>query len=236
MEDAEKLAKLMVKIGHYFGKDTKAEITSMAEPLGNSIGNILEVKEAIATLRGQGPEDFVELCLTSGTTMLLQAKVYQDRKAARRALEKVLTNGKALKVFTNFVKAQGGDTSYVDDVSKFPTALYTVPIRSVKTGYVKAINTFDLGLAAVELGAGRETKDDVIDPTAGIILHKKIGDEVVKNDVIMTLYTERPGMEQLAGRLLNDFDFEENPSEPPRVVEEVISIGPGGDDFIIREE
>ncbi len=235
-EDAEKLAKLMVKIGHYFGKDTKAEITSMAEPLGNSIGNILEVKEAIATLRGQGPEDFVELCLTSGTTMLLQAKVYQDRKAARRALEKVLTNGKALKVFTNFVKAQGGDTSYVDDVSKFPTALYTVPIRSVKTGYVKAINTFDLGLAAVELGAGRETKDDVIDPTAGIIIHKKIGDEVVKNDVIMTLYTERPGMEQLAGRLLNDFDFEENPSEPPRVVEEVISIGPGGDDFIIREE
>ncbi len=235
-EDAEKLAKLMVKIGHYFGKDTKAEITSMAEPLGNSIGNILEVKEAIATLRGQGPEDFVELCLTSGTTMLLQAKVYQDRKAARRALEKVLTNGKALKVFTNFVKAQGGDTSYVDDVSKFPTALYTVPIRSVKTGYVKAINTFDLGLAAVELGAGRETKDDVIDPTAGIIIHKKIGDEVVKNDVIMTLYTERPGMEQLAGRLLNDFDFDENPSEPPRVVEEVISIGPGGDDFIIREE
>ena len=235
-EEAEALAKTMVKIGNYFEKDTKAEITSMAEPLGNAIGNILEVQEAIQTLRGEGPKDFVDLCLSSGTTMLLQAHVYQDRKAARRALEKVLTNGKALKVFTNFVKSQGGDTTYIDDPSKFPKAMYEVPIRSVKSGYVKAINTYDLGLASVELGAGRETKDDVIDPTAGIIIHKKIGDEVVKNDVLLTLYSERPGMDKLAGRLINDFDFDDNPCTPPKVVEEVISIGTNGDDFLIREE
>ncbi len=234
--DAEELAKTMVRIGEYFGKDTKAEITSMAEPLGNSIGNILEVQEAIATLRGNGPKDFVDLCLTSGTTMLLQAKVYQDRKAARRALEKSLNNGKALKVFTNFVKAQGGDTSYIDDPSKFPTALYQVDVKSVKSGYIKAINTFDLGMVSVELGAGRETKDDVIDPTAGIIIHKKIGDEVVKNDTILTLYSERPNMEQFVGRLLNDFDIDAEPTVAPKGGEEVISLVPDGTDFMIREE
>ncbi len=234
--DAEELAKTMVRIGEYFGKDTKAEITSMAEPLGNSIGNIREGQEAIDTLWGDGPQEFGDVCLTSGTPMLLQAKVYQDRKAARRALEKSLNNGKALKVFTNFVKAQGGDISYIDDPSKFPTALYQVDVKSVKSGYIKAINTFDLGMVSVELGAGRETKDDVIDPTAGIIIHKKIGDEVVKNDTILTLYSERPNMEKFVGRLLNDFDFDEEPTAAPKTVEEVISLVPDGTDFMIREE
>ncbi len=233
-EKAEALAKEMVRIGEHFGKDTRAEITSMEQPLGFAIGNILEVEEAIDTLHGKGPKDFVDLILHSGTTMLLQSKLYDNAEKAKKALLANLENGKAYQVFKDFVKAQGGDVSYLDDPTKFPKALYSFPIKSLKSGYVKAIDALDLGLISMELGAGREKKEDVIDPTAGIVLAKKVGDVVSKGDLLMTLYTERANMRDLVSRALGDYEFSDTETTSLPVVEECIRME--GDDFIIEKD
>lgn len=234
-EEAEILAKLMVEIGNHFGKNVQAEITSMNQPLGLAIGNILEVKEAIATLHGKGPKDFVDLCLSSGATMLLQAGIYNERDKAISALRQTLEDESAYKTFRAFVKAQNGDISYIDDPSKFPMSMYSIPVRSVKSGYISKIDTMSLGVASMRLGAGRETLDDVIDPAAGIILSKKLGDKVAKGEVIMTLYTEKPGMESLVSSILNNFDFSDEPVEIPSPVEERISLNATGT-FVIEKE
>ncbi len=234
-EEAETLAKLMVEIGNHFGKNVQAEITSMNQPLGLAIGNILEVKEAIDTLHNRGPKDFVELCLSSGATMLLQAGIYNERDKAVAALKQTLEDDSAYKIFRSFVKAQNGDISYIDDPSKFPISMYSIPVRSVKSGYISKIDTMALGVSSMTLGAGRETLDDVIDPAAGIILSKKLGDKVAKGDVILTLYTEKPGMESLVSSILNNFDFSDDPIEVPSPVEERISLNSTGT-FVIEKE
>lgn len=235
-EDAETLAKLMVEIGAHFGRDVRAEITSMNQPLGLAIGNILEVKEAIDTLHGNGPRDFTELCYSSGTTMLLQAGLYKSDKAARSALETSVSSGKAFAVFKNFVKAQGGDVSYIDDPSKFPIARYMLDVRSLKSGYISEINTMELGLTSMRIGAGRETKDDVIDPAAGILLRKKLGDRVSKGDILLTLYSERPELQNFADQVLNYFDLSSDPVEVPSVVEEEISLSRETGEFVVSKE
>lgn len=235
-EDAEELAKLMVEIGVHFNRDVRAEITSMNQPLGLAIGNSLEVKEAVMTLQGKGPKDFTDLCLSSGATMLLQAKVFNNREKAIAALKEVINNGKALEVFKAFVKAQGGDTDYIDDLSKFPTAMYSIPVHSLKSGYIKSINTMELGLTSMKLGAGRETKDDFIDMAAGIVLNKKLGDKVSKGDLLLTMYTERPEMNALVPSVLNYFDFSDEPVKVPSIVEELISYNKEKGEFVIEKE
>lgn len=235
-EKAIELAKLMVEIGVYFNKDVRAEITSMNQPLGFAIGNSLEVKEAVKTLKGQGPEDFTELCLYSGSTMLLQAKLAKTREEARTKLMENIQNGKAFEVFCHFVSAQGGDVSYIDNLNKFPQALYVHQVKATKSGYVSKINTMDLGLVSMELGAGREKKDDIIDMTAGIVLSKKLGDKVTKGDVILTIYTEHPNVSQLLARALNDYELSDVPTLPPKVIEASISYDKKKQDFIISED
>lgn len=235
-EDAEELAKLMVEIGVHFKKDVRAEITSMNQPLGLAIGNSLEVKEAVNTLHGKGPKDFTDLCLSSGATMLLQANIFTNRDKAVEALREVIDNEKAYHVFRNFVNAQGGDVAYIDDLSKFPTALYEIPVHSVKSGYVKSINTMELGLTSMHLGAGREKKDDVIDMAAGIVLNKKLGDKVSKGDVLLTMYTERPYMDSIVPSVLNYFDFSDEEVPVPPVVEELISYDKNTNEFMIEKE
>lgn len=235
-EDAEELAKMMVEIGVYFNRDVRAEITSMNQPLGLAIGNSLEVKEAVMTLHGKGPADFTELCLSSGATMLLQAKVFDDREKAIEALKEVISNEKAYKVFKSFVKAQGGDTDFIDDLSKFPTAMYQIPVHSLKSGYIKSINTMELGLTSMKLGAGRETKDDVIDMAAGIVLNKKLGDKVAKGDLLLTMYSERPEMNSLVPSVMNFFDYSDEPVLVPPIVEELISYDKEKGDFVIEKE
>ena len=227
-EDAINLAKLMVEIGQHFNRNVQAEITSMNQPLGNAIGNILEVKEAVETLSGRGPKDFVELCLNSGATMLIQSGLYQDRQQAINDLKETINSGKALRVFRNFVKAQGGDTSYIEDLNKFPIAMYSIPVRSVKSGYISKIETMELGLLSMKLGAGREALDDFIDPAAGIILNKKLGDRVSKGDILLTMYTEKPGMQSLMTSALNAFDFSENEVDVSPIVEGRVSADPTG--------
>lgn len=191
VEQAKKLATTMVEIGKYFSKDTKAEITSMENPLGRAIGNSIEVKEAIATLNGHGPSDLVEICLSSGSTMLVQAKLASSINQARAMLEENIKNGKAFEIFRQFVIAQKGDVSYVDDPSKFEKTKYVYQIKAKEDGYVKHINALTLGKSAMKLGAGRATKEDSIDYAAGIYIDKKPGEYASKGETICTLYTNK---------------------------------------------
>lgn len=228
-EDAETLAKLMVDIGNQFGRSVQAEITSMDQPLGMTIGNILEVKEAIDTLQGRGNKDFVDLCLSSAATLCIQAGLFVNRNKAIEAASENLNNGKAFKIFRSFVKAQGGDVSYIDDISKFPVAKYQVVVKSVKSGFISKIDTMSLGITSMRLGAGRENLDDIIDHTAGIVLHKKIGDKVAKGDPLLTLYSEKPDIQNYVDAVLNDFYFVDTPVETIQTIEENIRLNSEGE-------
>ena len=187
-KDAKKLAEIMINIGRHLGKDVRAEVTDMDQPLGYAVGNNLEIKEVIETLHNRGPKDLTKLCLDSGSIMLVQAKLFRDKKEARKALLKNLKNGKAFEKFVEFVKAQKGDASYILDPSKFEVTKNIIPIYSNKEGVIKRIDALTIGKSSMKLGGGRERIEDTIDMSAGIILNKKIGDFVKYNELLATLY------------------------------------------------
>lgn len=206
-KDAKKLAEIMINIGRHLGKDVRAEVTDMDQPLGYAVGNNLEIKEVIETLHNRGPKDLTKLCLDSGSIMLVQAKLFQDKKEAREALLKNLKNGKAFEKFVEFVKAQKGDTSYILDPSKFEVAKNIIPIYSNKEGVIKRIDALTIGKSSMKLGGGRERIEDTIDMSAGIILNKKIGDFVKNNELLATLYTNKEDFEEIKLDVLNAFIF-----------------------------
>ena len=177
-EDAIALAKEMVDIGNMAGRRTIAVISDMDQPLGRAVGNALEVKEAIATLNGQGPEDFVELCLTLGSQMLVAGGKTQDGEQAREMLQKAVSDGTALKKLAEFVEAQGGDSAAVYDPGLLPGAGIVKPVLSPKDGYVQRIACDEIGICSLMLGGGRETKESKIDLSVGLVLEKKVGDFV----------------------------------------------------------
>jgi pyrimidine-nucleoside phosphorylase len=183
-EEAFELAKEMVEIGNNVGRKTVAIISDMDQPLGFAIGNILEVIEAIDTLKGRGPKDLLELCLTLGSNMVVLAGKATDKEEARKLLEGTITSGSAIKKLKEFISAQGGDSTLIDDVNKFTKAKYVLAVIADCEGVVKKINAQKIGLIAMELGAGRATKESSIDLTVGIVLSKKRGDIVKKGDVI----------------------------------------------------
>ncbi|MDP4144819.1 MAG: pyrimidine-nucleoside phosphorylase [Bacillota bacterium] len=188
LESARLLAKEMVSIGHKVGRRTIAVISDMDQPLGFAVGNIVEVKEAIDTLNNRGPKDLLELCVTLGSNMLLLAQKASSMKEARQKLMDTITSGSALNKLKEFIEAQGGDSSYIDDMDKFPKAKYIIPVTCFEEGYISKINAQNIGLIAMELGAGRATKESSIDLTAGIVLHKKRGDKVSKGDIIAYIH------------------------------------------------
>ena len=187
-EDAKALAREMVDIGKNVGRKTIGVISDMDQPLGYAIGNAIEVIEAIDLLKGNGPKDLFELTLTLGSNMLILAGRVKDEEEGRKLLKENIENGKALEKLKEFVEAQGGDSSYVDDVSKFPQAKYIIEVKSNKSGYINKINAERLGLIAMELGAGRATKESIIDLAVGIKILKKRGDKVEKEDVLGYIY------------------------------------------------
>jgi len=187
-DDAFELAREMVEIGTNVGRKTIGVITDMDQPLGYAVGNSLEVKEAIDTLRGKGPKDLTELCLTLGSHMLVLGEKAKNVEEAREILKDIIKSGKGIQKLKDLVIAQGGDPAYVDDLSMFPVPAIVEPVISKCAGYVKAIKADDIGMAALNLGAGRETKESVIDLSVGIVLHKKIGDFVKMGEVIATIY------------------------------------------------
>ncbi|MCL4130733.1 UNVERIFIED_CONTAM: hypothetical protein GTU68_054681 [Idotea baltica] len=189
LKDAEELAKILVNIGKKSNKNTIAVLTDMDQPLGNAVGNILEVKEAIDTLNNKGPKDFTELCIELGARMLLLAQKASDINEAKNILSDLLINGEALNIFKKWIKNQGGNLAQIDNPSLFPVAKNELNIYAPKSGYLYKLNALDIGNAASILGAGRITKESDIDLTAGILLHKKIGNKVSANEVIATLYS-----------------------------------------------
>ncbi|KMY48484.1 pyrimidine-nucleoside phosphorylase [Peribacillus loiseleuriae] len=207
VESAKELAHAMVEIGKNVGRDTMAVISDMDQPLGFAIGNVLEVKEAIDTLRGEGPKDLKELCLTLGSKMVVLAKHAETVEEAREMLEEVIANGKALEKFKEFVIAQGGDASVIDDPFKLARAQYEIPVLAKEDGYVAEIEADSIGTAAMILGAGRATKDSVVDLAVGLMLHKKIGDEVKKGDTIVTIYSNRENVDDVIERIYESYRF-----------------------------
>ena len=205
VERANELANCMVKIGKSFNKDVRAEITDMNQPLGKAIGNILEIKECIETLQGRGPPDLNEICLSSGALLLEQSKIFKNREEARKALEENLKNGKAYNKFREFVIAQNGDVEYCDHPEKFDVAKYLIPIKSKSSGYIKSIKALEIGTASMKLGGGREKLGDIIDMTAGIMLNKKVGDKIEKDELLCTLHTNKENVDNIIKMVENAF-------------------------------
>ena len=206
-EDAVQLAKAMVEIGNNVGRRTMAIISSMEEPLGYAIGNANEVREAIDTLKGEGPEDLKELSLTLASQMAVLGGKVQTTEEARELLEKVIADGSALEKFKVFVNNQGGNGSLVDQPEKLPTAKYNIDVLATASGYVDSIDAEQVGVAASILGAGRQTKEDEIDLAVGIILHKKVGDAVKEGDVLATLEANTEAVEDVVKKVQNSYHY-----------------------------
>ena len=188
---ARKLAKTMIKIGQQMDRQTVAVISRMDQPLGRAVGNSLEVIEAIETLKGNGPKDLVDLYLELGVQMLILSGKYTKKTTARKVLNENLKSGAALKMFGKLIKAQGGSPAGIKDYQQFPGAKYSMEVKASKSGWVSELTARTIGLASMQLGAGRQTKSDPIDLGAGIYLHKKIGEKVKAGDVLATLYTNK---------------------------------------------
>lgn len=187
-EDAGALAKEMVKIGNSAGRKTIAVISDMDQPLGFAVGNALEVKEAIDTLNGRGPEDFLELCLTLGSQMLMAGGKAENPDAARRMLEQVISDGSALKKLAEFVEAQGGDSSVVYHPEQLPAASIQKNVVSPADGYVSRIVCDEVGICSLILGGGRETKESEIDLSVGLVLCRKVGDAVKNGETLAVIH------------------------------------------------
>ncbi|WP_088010761.1 pyrimidine-nucleoside phosphorylase [Gottfriedia acidiceleris] len=222
IDDARDLAKAMVKIGNNVGRQTVAVISDMSQPLGFAIGNALEVKEAIDTLKGEGPKDLEELCLVLGSQMVVLAKKAETLEEARAKLLENMKNGKALEVFKAFLEAQGGDGSVVNDPSKLPQAKYVKEVVAEKDGYVSQIVADAVGTAAMKLGAGRATKESVIDLAVGLMLNKKVGEAVKKGDSLVTVYSSTEDISEVEKDLLENIKISSEKVEEPTLVYDLI--------------
>lgn len=221
-EDAEQLAQAMVKIGNNVGRNTMAIISDMSQPLGFAIGNALEVQEAIETLRGEGPEDLTELVLTLGSQMVVLAGKADTLDDARAKLQQVIDNGKALEKFKVFLANQGGDTSVVDDVTQLPQAKFKIEVPAKTSGVVSKIVADEIGVASMLLGAGRATKEDVIDLAVGLMLRKKVGDKVEAGESLVTIYANRDNVDDVMNKIYDNIEISEH-AEAPVLIHKVIT-------------
>ena len=218
LDDARVLAKAMVDIGDSLGRDTRAILTDMEQPLGLAVGNNLEVKEAIATLKGNGPKDLVELVTEAGAIMLEQAHIAPNIDEGKKMISACISNGAGFKKLLDLFSAQGGDVSYLQNPAKFPLASHIVPIYASRSGYVKSIDSLSIGLSSMRLGGGRATLDDVIDYSAGIVLSKKKGDRVEKGDLLATCHTNKSGCEEVFSAVHDSYSLSEDKPLPTPMV------------------
>ncbi|WP_201003617.1 pyrimidine-nucleoside phosphorylase [Paenibacillus glycanilyticus] len=228
VDDSEKLAQAMVDIGTEVGRQTAAVISDMDQPLGFAIGNALEVREAIETLQGNGPADLTELCLTLGAHMVVLGGKASTVAEAKGLLQSQLDKGEALAKFKQFVAAQGGDASVVDDVNRLPQAAELVEVKVASAGYIAAIDAEELGIAAMLLGAGRATKDASIDYSVGITIRKKVGDSVSEGDTLAVLHTraQDSAVEEVLNKVREAYAVAaEKPEERPLLLSVVTAEG-----------
>lgn len=223
LEDARALAAEMVNIGKMAGKDVTAVISDMDQPLGCAVGNALEVKEAIDTLRGCGPEDLRELVLVLGSLMTVKAGCAGDVREARGMLEASLGDGRAFETFCRFIRAQGGDVSQAEHPEKLPAAPFQMEVPARENGYVGDIRTEEVGGVCLMLGGGRVTKESRIDLSAGIVLKRKKGDAVRKGEPLAVLHaSDRAQMEAAAERLSRAFLITGEKPEREPLIKEII--------------
>lgn len=204
-EDAVELARAMVSIGNNVGRNTMAIISSMSEPLGYAIGNALEVKEAIDTLKGEGPEDLTALCLELGAQMAVLGGAAASLDEAKDKLRAAIDNGEALEKFRVFLKNQGGDASVVDDPSKLPQAEYQFEVKAEESGFVEEIAAEEIGIASAMLGAGRQTKEDEIDLAVGLVLKKKVGDRVEQGDTLAVIHSNSEDIREVEQKIIDNY-------------------------------
>jgi pyrimidine-nucleoside phosphorylase len=194
LSDARELAELMVQISGLAGREVVALLSDMNQPLGNTVGNALEVIEAIDTLEGNGPGDFREHCLRVAAHMLVLGKRAGDTDEGRQLAESAISEGRAIEKFRTLVEAQGGDVAYVDDPEKFPKARHIEVIKSPESGYLEQIQARIIGEAAVALGAGRAKKGDPVDHAVGFVVHHKVGDEIEKGQPLFTVHANNESL------------------------------------------
>lgn len=221
-EDAKELAHAMVRIGNNVGRQTMAVISDMSQPLGFAIGNALEVKEAIDTLKGEGPEDLTELVLVLGSQMVVLAKKANTLEEAREMLIEVMKNGKATEKFKEFLSNQGGDSSIVDNPEKMPQAKYVIDVPAKTSGVISNIVADEIGIAAMLLGAGRATKEDESDLAVGLMLRKKVGDAVKEGEPFVTIYANRENVEDVKAKIYENISIAET-AVAPKLVHTVIT-------------
>lgn len=218
VNSARKLAKTMVEIGKNVGKETVALLTNMDEPLGFAIGNALEVKEAILALKGEGPKDLTELMLELGAHMVVLGEKADSLEEAKAMLKMNIENGKALQYFKRLVEAQGGNAEVIDTLS-FKEATYQIDVFAKEAGYVAEIAADELGRASMLLGAGRRTKDDVIDLSVGLYLHKKVGDRVTKGEVLCTIHANDENIRHIKKIIENSIQISVEKKGKPLIID-----------------
>lgn len=223
LEEARQLSRLMVAIGKLSGRRVVALLSDMNQPLGTAVGNALEVKEAIDTLKGIGPADFTEHCMVVAAHMLVIGEKAADLESARRLAETTLKSGKGLEQFRKLVINQGGDVTYVDQPEKFPVARVIRTVVSPRAGFLAEVDAQTIGETSVELGAGRARKEDPIDHSVGILVHHKVGDEVQAGDVLFTIHAAKEAaFEAAEKRCVAACTWSNEPVDPLPLFYEVI--------------
>ena len=219
IEDAKRLASTMVQIGKLANRQTMAVISDMSQPLGEAIGNSLEVVEAIETLQGKGPKDLEEMCYVLGSQMVVLAKKADTLEQAREMLEEALHSGKAFAKFKEMVANQGGDVSVIDHPEKLLTAKYEIELPAKQSGVITKLVANELGIAAMMLGAGRKTKEDTIDFAVGLKLRKKVGEAIQEGESILTIYANQPAEEiqDVVALLYQNIEIGPSGQEPPLI-------------------
>ncbi len=224
LDGAIELSEAMVDIGNNMNRNTIGVITDMEQPLGFAIGNALEVKEAIDTLKNHGPKDLTDLVLTLGANMVLLGGGASDYDAAFALVKSKLENGEAFEKFREFVIAQGGNVAVIDDPSKLPQAREVVEVKADKPGYLASIQSDEVGISAMMLGAGRAKKEDQLDMSAGIVLAKKVGDRVEAGETIATLYTcDASKIADAKDRFLRALDFTDHEIQARQLIKAIVT-------------
>lgn len=223
VEDAERLAHAMVKIGNSVGRNTMAIISDMSQPLGFAIGNALEIKEAVETLQGKGPADLQELCYVLGSQMVVLGGHAKTLAEARTQLEAVVADGSALEVLRAFITAQGGNAAVVDDLTLLPQAKFVTELAAKTSGYIAKLEADDIGTAAMLLGAGRATKESEIDLAVGLVLNKKVGDFVNAGESLVTIYANREDITDVEQKLYDHIILSDEIVAAPKLIHSIIT-------------
>lgn len=222
--DALQLAREMVAIGKGAGRQTIAVVTNMEEPLGNAVGNALEVKEVIETLKGRGPKDLLSVSMVLGSYMLLLAGKTATVEEGMSLLMRTIEDGSALNKFREFIEAQNGNGDVIDQPQLLPQAKIVMQVTAAAAGFVSAIDARQVGQASLVLGGGRETKESIIDLSVGIVLHKKVGDSVARGDILATIHANDPDRLKQANELITGaFELSDTPVELPKLIRWVVS-------------